>query len=54
VNAAARLSALAGIGEILVSSATAEAAGLDTNGLETRTLELRGRTDQVEAWVLTV
>ena len=54
VNAAARLSALAGTGEILVSSAAAEAAGLDTNGLETRTLELRGRSEQVEAWVLTV
>ena len=54
VNAAARLSALAGIGEILVSSAAAEAAGLETKGLETRTLELRGRTDQVDAWVLTV
>jgi adenylate cyclase len=54
VNAAARLSALAGAGEILVSSAAADAAGLDTDGLETRTLELRGRSEGLDAVVLDV
>jgi adenylate cyclase len=54
VNAAARLSALAGTGEILVSSAAAEAAGLDTDGLETRALELRGRSEGLDAVVLDV
>src|SRR5919202_4891469 len=43
VNATSRLTALAGAGEILVSADAANAAGLDTSGLERRTLELRGR-----------
>jgi adenylate cyclase len=54
VNAAARLSGFAGMGEILVSSAAADAAGLDTDGLETRTLELRGRSEGLVAVVLDV
>jgi len=51
VNTAARLAGSAGIGEILVSSAAAGAADLDTTSLEPRTLTLRGRTETVEAWV---
>jgi adenylate cyclase len=54
VNAAARLAAQAGTGEILVSAAAAEAAGVATGGLETRTLELRGRSETTEAIVLGV
>jgi adenylate cyclase len=53
VNTAARLAAAATAGEILVSSTAAAAAGMDTGGLESRTLELRGRAESVEAWVLT-
>jgi adenylate cyclase len=53
VNTAARLAASAGVGEILVSSSAAQAAGLDSTGLEGRALELRGRTDTVEALVVT-
>jgi adenylate cyclase len=52
VNATARLSALAGPGELLVSEATAAAAGLGTDGLERRELELRGREEPLAAWVL--
>jgi adenylate cyclase len=52
VNTAARLASSAGPGEILVSSAAAKAAKLDTAALEARTLELRGREERVEAWVL--
>jgi len=52
VNAAARLAALAGPGEILVSREAAAAAGLDTGGLEVRELDLRGRTETMEALVL--
>jgi adenylate cyclase len=52
-NTAARLASSAGPGEILVSSAAAAAAELETSGLETRTLTLRGRTACVEAWVAT-
>lgn len=51
VNTAARLTAMAGAGEILVSDAAARAASLDTSGLERRTLELRGREQAVDAWV---
>jgi adenylate cyclase len=53
VNTAARLDALAAAGEILVSESAAEAAGLDTSGLERRSLELRGREQGVDAWVVT-
>jgi adenylate cyclase len=53
VNTAARLAASAAAGEILVSSASAKAAGLDTAGLELRTLALRGRAESVDAWVAT-
>jgi adenylate cyclase len=51
VNTAARLMSAAAEGEILISSVTASAAGLDTTGLEQRTLTLRGREEPVEAWV---
>lgn len=52
VNTAARLAGSAAAGEILVSSRAAEAARMKTGGLESRTLELRGRAESVEAWVL--
>jgi len=51
VNAAARLTGLAGAGEVLVSAEAAAAGGLDTSGLERRTLELRGRGETLDAWV---
>jgi adenylate cyclase len=51
VNTAARLTGLAGVGEILISADAAAAAGLDTTGLDRRTLELRGREQRVDAWV---
>jgi adenylate cyclase len=50
-NTAARLASSAGAGEILVSSAAAAAAKLHTAGLEARSLTLRGRGENVEAWV---
>jgi adenylate cyclase len=53
VNAAARLADLAGAGEILVSAEAAGAGGLETTGLERRTLELRGRDQSLEAWAAT-
>jgi adenylate cyclase len=54
VNTAARLTDLAGAGEILISAEAATAGGLDRAGLERRTLELRGRDQSVEAWVARV
>jgi adenylate cyclase len=52
VNTTARLTALAGAGEILISAEAATAGGLDTTGLERRTLELRGKDQTVDAWVV--
>jgi adenylate cyclase len=51
VNTTARLTGLAGAGEILISAEAAAAGGLETAGLERRTLELRGRDQSVDAWV---
>ena len=52
VNTTARLTNLAGPGEILVSAAAAEAGDLETASLEQRTLVLKGKEEQVDAWVL--
>jgi adenylate cyclase len=51
VNVAARLTSVAAAGELLVSAAAADAGGLETAGLERRTLELRGRSETLDAWV---
>lgn len=48
VNTTARLASQAVAGELLVSVQAATAAGVDTSGLERRTLEARGRTEPVE------
>ena len=53
VNTAARLASSAAAGEVLVSRATVEASGLDSSGLEPRTLTLRGRDETVDAVVAT-
>ena len=52
VNTAARLASVAGAGEVLVSAAAAAQAGLHSTGLETRRLALKGRTEPVDAFVL--
>lgn len=51
-NTAARLSSSAGVGEILISDAAFRAAGLDLGKLETRQLELKGKTQPVLVHVL--
>jgi adenylate cyclase len=51
VNMTARLTGLAGAGEILVGAEAAAATGLETTGPEQRTLELPGRDQSVDAWV---
>jgi adenylate cyclase len=50
VNAASRLGSAAGPHELLISAATARAAGVDTGSLESRRLELRGRTEPLDAF----
>jgi adenylate cyclase len=53
VNVCARLASAAGSGEILVSDATARAAGINVAGHEQRDLELRGRSGSTRVVVLT-
>jgi len=43
--------ALAEAGEILISADAASTAGIETSGLERRTLELRRRVQVLDAWV---
>ncbi len=52
VNTAARLTSLAKAGEILISESTRLAAGLKLDGMESRTLKLKGRSEEVTAWAL--
>jgi adenylate cyclase len=52
VNTTARLASAAGAGEILVTEAAADAAGLKTDGLELKSLELKGKSERVRAWSL--
>jgi adenylate cyclase len=52
VNITARLASAAIAGEVIVSVATAEAAGMATGQLERRTVEIRGRTEPIEVIVL--
>lgn len=52
VNTAARLGSVAAAGELLVSVAAAEGAGLDASTLEHRTLELKGRAEPIEVVVI--
>jgi adenylate cyclase len=52
VNTTARLASSAASGEVLVTIAAAEAADYETNGLERRRLELRGRHEPIDVVVL--
>jgi adenylate cyclase len=52
VNTTARLASAAGAGEVLVSVAATEAAHTPTDGLERRTLTLRGRSEPIQVVVL--
>jgi adenylate cyclase len=54
VNVTARLSSQAGPGEILISEAAYEAAGLDLGDLEQRELELKGKSGKTEVRVLQI
>jgi len=51
VNTAARIASQAGAGELLFSDAARAAARLKGDGLETRHLSLKGRTEPVDVWV---
>jgi adenylate cyclase len=52
-NTAARLSSSAGIGEILISKEAYQHAGYNSNDLEQRVLELKGKSKKTLVYVLT-
>ena len=52
VNTAARLTSLAAPGELIISEATREAAEFKTDGLESRHLTLKGKSQSVDTWVI--
>jgi adenylate cyclase len=52
VNTTARLAALAEAGELLVSVATSERAGLDATNLERRVVDVRGREAGLEVYAM--
>jgi adenylate cyclase len=54
VNLTARLASVASAGEILITDGARAAAGLPTEGLESRRLDLKGRSEPVDAWLLRV
>jgi adenylate cyclase len=51
-NIGARLCSLARTGEIYMSKATAMAARLDSAGIQKREVNLKGRSEPVEAWII--
>jgi adenylate cyclase len=54
VNIAARLGSEAGAGEVVISNETAQKAGVDTSVLEKRTVELKGKSEPMDVWVMKV
>lgn len=54
VNTTARLASAAGQGEILVTAAAAASAGLAADGLERRSLTLKGKSEPTDVLVLRV
>jgi adenylate cyclase len=54
VNTTARLTSLAGAGEIIISDSSLQASKLSTDGMELRNLKLKGKSEEVPAWVLKV
>ena len=51
VNVVARLATRAGSGEVLISEAAYRAAGADLGSLEKRALDLKGKSELVNAYV---
>jgi adenylate cyclase len=51
-NTAARLSTVAGVGQILISEPATKAAHISTAGLQVRSLELKGKSEPVSVYIL--
>jgi adenylate cyclase len=53
-NVAARLASQAAAGEVILSESTVQKAGVDTASLEMRRVELKGKSEPMEVWVMRV
>jgi adenylate cyclase len=51
-NVAARLASMADAGEALLSEGTVQRAGLDTSDLKKRRVELKGKSESLDVWVM--
>jgi len=51
-NVAARLASQAAAGEILLSDSTLQKSGVDSSNLEKRRLELKGKSEAQDVWVM--
>jgi adenylate cyclase len=54
VNTTARLTSEANPGEVVISEAARAAAGLEPEGMQSRQFSLKGKSETVDAWVLSV
>ncbi len=54
VNVAARLASQAATGEIVLGESTVRQAALDTERMESRRLELKGKSEPADVWVMTL
>lgn len=54
VNTTARLASQAGPGEVVLSEATRVAAGLEPRDMHARQFNLKGKSELVDAWILSV
>jgi len=54
VNTTARLTSQANPGEILISDTTRQAANLDITGMKSKTLKLKGKSQDIIAWTLSM
>lgn len=54
VNVAARLASQAATGEIVLGESTVRQAALDTERMESRKLELKGKSEPADVWVMTL
>jgi len=53
-NVAARLASQAAAGEILLSDSTPQKSGVDSSNLEKRRLELKGKSEAQDVWVMRI
>lgn len=54
VNLAARLASVAKMGEVVISDQSKKAAGLSAEGLESRDIQLKGKSMPIKVWILKV